>query len=141
MGINLKEAEKTMTTKDWSESYNRLFAEDTEIICQLHEKNRRLRLERLLWAGVATGMTLLATRSVIRARRLPKGFMSCKSEEATHVRIRRVEPDLIGMCEVTAGRVYPILSGDQEEEAIRADNDELLCEFSLYLDVEWLKKS
>lgn len=71
-------------------------------------------------------------------------FGDCHEKEATHVEIIEDKGETYMACHLTAGKVYEILEDDEPghegEEMIRADNGDLLCDFSLYIEVRWLKK-
>lgn len=70
-------------------------------------------------------------------------FATCKESEATHVRVLEDEHGHFEMSNLTVGKIYKILENDEygyeSEEMIEADNGDLLCSFSLYVEVEWLK--
>lgn len=64
-------------------------------------------------------------------------YVVCEEKEATHVRILEEEDKIYNL---TKGQVYEILSDEEDAEMIRANNGDLMCDFSIYISVEWLKK-
>lgn len=71
-------------------------------------------------------------------------FGTCPENDATHVEIIADKDENYIMSNLTSGKVYEILEDDEPghegEEMIRADNGDFLCDFSLYIEVLWLKK-
>lgn len=67
-------------------------------------------------------------------------YTECDEREATHVEILPNAYNHNEMSGVTIGKIYKIQSDDEDDEMIRADNGDLLCDFPLYLKVKWLKE-
>jgi hypothetical protein len=70
-------------------------------------------------------------------------FEECNESEATHVQIIPDKKENYKFCNVTVNKVYRILEHDEEdfdgEEMIQADNGDFICNFSLFLNVKWIK--
>lgn len=65
-------------------------------------------------------------------------YTVCDMKEATHVRILDAEDKFYHL---TQGDIYLIESNEEEAEFIRADNGDWVCDFSIFISVEWLKKA
>lgn len=65
-------------------------------------------------------------------------YKVCDKKEATHIKILDEDDKIYYL---TKGHVYEILSDEEDAEMIRADNGDLVCDFSIFISVEWLKKT